>query len=432
MEQNESETSAPTDQGVAVSAISKESLSTADGARRHAYIYLLQDGSYKNTRTYKIGKTVQKNGDTRSLNRLKAYSSGTIVYNVFNVGVDDVDGIERRIKQAFKEKYTLVKGSEWFSGCVVTMAEDIYSLIHSINAEAKAKAEADATVEDNAAVNDNEICELNIHTGGADKNERAICERCGNVFGRKQHLITHLKRAKVCHPTKSGVEREVLLGKLRFNAEKRVVPCSFCNKMFTLKANARVHEVSCKKKREEEASFTGNDTVQELTKQVQLIQTKLSELSNKTAVNTPSINPFGKETMDHIKKEDVIEYLKQYRYRFVDIFNLIYDWPENKNVRLLSIKNKLMEVYTGDKWDVRNSNEVTDAMIQKTNDLGCQVYHASDELQALDALEDNEYRIRKLMMRLGAKSNHDYYQIKGRVMAELCSKKKQLADKVVV
>jgi len=219
--------------------------------------------------------------------------------------------------------------------------------------------------------------------------------------------------------------------------------------MFTLKANARVHEASCKKKCEEMTSTSQSkdaDAVRELTKQVQLLQAQLSELNNTKAahqtvingnvtnliINTPSINPFGKETMDHIKKEDVIEYLKQYRSRFVDIFNLIYDWPENKNVRLLSIKNKLMEVYTGDKWDVRNSNEVTDAMIQKTNDLGCQVYHASDELQALDALEDNEYRIRKLMMRLGAKSNHDYYQIKGRVMAELCSKKKQLADKVVV
>jgi hypothetical protein len=343
------------------------------------------------------------------------------------------------------------------------------------------------------------------------------CERCGYAFGRKQHLIAHLKRINVCDAILANIDRDFLLEKLLFKKEK-TIPCSKCNKLFTLKATALIHEAICKIKivntdpdpdpdldtnnfqysypiispsplfpnlnNDEpiirhlteqnqllQRELFNKDVInKQLTLQVQILQAQVADLKNnnqiingpinngpinnvpvnngpinngpvnngniinnitinQSIINQPTINPFGQETTDHINKDNLIEYIKQYRTHFIDILNLIYEWPENKNVRLLSLKNKLMEVYTGDSWTVRNSTEIADAMIQRTNELGTKTYIASNLLQEMDASEENEYRIRKLLTRLGTKPNHDYYNIKNRIIADLYSKKRQLVSK---
>jgi hypothetical protein len=283
------------------------------------------------------------------------------------------------------------------------------------------------------------------------------CERCGTIFGRKQHLIAHLNRINECVPTLSTIECRDILEKISFKTVKSV-PCSICNKLFTLKTNALFHETKCRLKNPLRETTTVDNLlvannqqptdiiIKQLTEQVQLLQLQFAELKNNQSnsqiinnqtinnpvinnniiINKPFINPFGQETTDHLNPDDLIEYIKQYRTRFVDILNLIYEFPENKNVRLLSLKNKLIEVYTGDAWTVRNSTEIADAMIQKTNDLGTKTYNASKALQEMDATEENEYRIRKLLTRISVKQNLEYYNIKNRVIADLCCKKRQL------
>ena len=95
-----------------------------------AYIYLLQDGEYTGTNVYKVGRTVQRSGDTRVLRRLKQYNRWTIVENTFRVRVDQVNEIETNIKRLFRDKYRLVRGTEWFEGDVDEMYEDISTIIN--------------------------------------------------------------------------------------------------------------------------------------------------------------------------------------------------------------------------------------------------------------------------------------------------------------
>jgi len=94
-----------------------------------AYIYLLQDGHDKGTNVYKIGRTVQKGGDSRTLNRLMSYSNGTMVYNIWNVDVSMVNAIENKIKEEFNQTYYKARGLEWFEGDVNTMKEMIEAII---------------------------------------------------------------------------------------------------------------------------------------------------------------------------------------------------------------------------------------------------------------------------------------------------------------
>ena len=98
-------------------------------ATPYAYIYLLQDGADIGTNLFKPGQTIQTTGDTRSLARIRSYSKGTIVYNLFIVPVAKVDEIESLIKKEFTEKYKLVRGSEWFEGDVRAMKKDIDRII---------------------------------------------------------------------------------------------------------------------------------------------------------------------------------------------------------------------------------------------------------------------------------------------------------------
>ena len=97
------------------------------------YIYLLQDGEDKGTSVYKIGRTVQKGGDSRKLNRLQGYNKGTIVYNTWIVDELHVNDIEKTIKDTFTKEYRLVRGSEWFEGDVKVMKKQIDTIIEQVD-----------------------------------------------------------------------------------------------------------------------------------------------------------------------------------------------------------------------------------------------------------------------------------------------------------
>jgi len=96
-----------------------------------AFIYLLQDGQHIGTNIYKIGKTVQKGGDARTLNRLYGFSHGTIPYGLWVVPEDSIKDIKKHIIQKFKTKYTLAQGNEWFKGNWLKMKTDIDEICYT-------------------------------------------------------------------------------------------------------------------------------------------------------------------------------------------------------------------------------------------------------------------------------------------------------------
>lgn len=96
---------------------------------RAAFIYLVQSAEDANTSIYKIGRSSQQAIDGRRISRLHSYPVGTMIEMVIRVRTDHVVEVEDAIKQTFKKKYRLVKGSEWFEGNVRHMQKDILALI---------------------------------------------------------------------------------------------------------------------------------------------------------------------------------------------------------------------------------------------------------------------------------------------------------------
>ncbi len=109
--------------------IKEEGDSRKDIKKDIGYIYLLQDGKHINQGIYKIGKSVQCSSDTRTLNRIKSYSHGTIQHFLIEVPINYLNKVEKAIKNTFSENYTLVEGTEWFSGNVDEMKVDIMNIM---------------------------------------------------------------------------------------------------------------------------------------------------------------------------------------------------------------------------------------------------------------------------------------------------------------
>jgi T5orf172 domain len=122
-----------------------------------SYIYLLQDGNDRNTDIYKIGRTSPVGADTRVLRRLKDYSQGTIVYNIFHVPNKQVFVIEACIIALFKSKYTLIRGNEWFRGNVYDMKKDIDSIIDDHHNKLNNEGEFDSDTDDDSFMDINDI-----------------------------------------------------------------------------------------------------------------------------------------------------------------------------------------------------------------------------------------------------------------------------------
>lgn len=108
-----------------------------------SYIYLVQDGEDIGTNIYKVGRTTQLN-DCRTINRIKSYSNGSIIYSIIRVHDDNVREIERKILKEFEKTFVLFKGNEWFKGDI----EEMMSKVYDITSEYKLVVEKNPNYED--------------------------------------------------------------------------------------------------------------------------------------------------------------------------------------------------------------------------------------------------------------------------------------------
>jgi len=75
-----------------------------------------------------------------------------------------------------------------------------------------------------------------------------VCERCGTSCKTRQTLIVHLSRPNSCSSSITEIDRAELLNNIA--KETSSFSCSCCNKSFTRKSYASIHEAKCKAVRE--------------------------------------------------------------------------------------------------------------------------------------------------------------------------------------
>ena len=203
-----------------------------------------------------------------------------------------------------------------------------------------------------------------------------ICPRCNYTTDRRSSFRIHINRKDTCTALIEDVSLEDI--RLIYNnttSEKIVHICEYCNKHFTSKHNLGYHLRVCKHKPSlQEVQKAQTDALLvEKDKQIADLMAQVSRLSGNVGITTNitntdnstnnnitnnntvhiHINNFGSENKDYITEEFVMKCLDKEVLGIACMMKEIYfndDHEENHNVRLVSLKNSLVEVFQNHDW----------------------------------------------------------------------------------
>lgn len=197
------------------------------------------------------------------------------------------------------------------------------------------------------------------------------CPRCGYITSQLSNYKNHLKRKTLCPAQNANLSLDDLTSDYLKKTERNTKDYSFvctCGKVFKSPQSKYQHKRFCK------GSADGSEThdkviglINEMTKIKKQIE-DLSQSNSNLTQNTTNIQniqnnitiapqvqlrDFGCENMDALPEDFIGTCLIKTELRDL-LENLHYDpeYPENKNVRIKSVKRNMMEIYRNNKWNV--------------------------------------------------------------------------------
>jgi len=186
------------------------------------------------------------------------------------------------------------------------------------------------------------------------------CEKCEKILSNQQNYKRHCKTCK---------------GKIN------KLQCDICNEIFTLSQAKYRHQKNCKVKKEEEQKVI----IQNITNN-NITNNTTNNITNNNIVI--QINAFDKETEHHINHEFTLDCFESACWGIIKMIDKIYfdkECPQNHNVKLLSLKNKLVEVFTEKDWETRSMKEISYKMKRRAlrkidTAVSLEDIHKSDDL----------------------------------------------------
>jgi hypothetical protein len=251
--------------------------------------------------------------------------------------------------------------------------------------------------------------------------ETFCCGRCGNDFSKKQYLKQHLRRKTPCEAVISTLSMEEVYQKT-FPKLDTGFTCKHCNKKFTHSCNRYRHQAICTEGVKHDNSL--NDRIKQLEDQIKNLHrqniTNIQTQNNYNHQITINVNSFGNESYDHLTDEFIQHCLLNNNAGVKALLEKIHfseDAPQNKNIRLKSLKNSLIEVLADDRWVTKDKNEALDMMITK----GCRVinnyyYNTENEIRERD-INELDMRIQNFLHDIIGKNNNRYYNLRRRILA---------------
>lgn len=253
------------------------------------------------------------------------------------------------------------------------------------------------------------------------------CRRCGFSTEYKHVLLRHLERKKTCIPKPNcDVSVDVLLQEVRKKESSKSFACAHCDKQFSCVSNKYRHQKTCNKEMAlakevielRENMLCLEKELCELKSKPNTVINNISNIQNNIQNNTIVLNSFGNESYDHIS-DDFLRKCVQGDVcgvkALIERIHFSEEAPENKNIRLKSLKNKLVEVSDKQRWVVKDVDEAMDTMIQKGGNLLNKFFFTSDLFTK--ELDDLDHKIHAFLVDVFGKNNQNYYAIKRRILA---------------
>ncbi len=257
------------------------------------------------------------------------------------------------------------------------------------------------------------------------------CKRCGTDFKAKHHLKQHYQRQVTCEPKVSSQTYEQLLN-IDFPKKEKPYKCKYCDKTFTLQSNRSRHQTSCEHNKTDEDNEESLRLNTILIEELKDLRQEIAELRREQKgssnifhntqniyINNLQINNFGSESYEHITDEFVRKCLMNKISGAKSLIEKIHfseEAPLNRNVRLKSLKNSLVEVKKDEKWVAKDCNEALDTMITKGCFIMNKCYFKDEELMDRD-LNELDNRIQGFLLQMMDKNNNNYFDLRRRILA---------------
>lgn len=212
-----------------------------------------------------------------------------------------------------------------------------------------------------------------------------VCRRCGYVSKDKSNYIRHLKRKHVCIASLEDVSTSILLEEIQGSKDgtqdQKVYECH-CGKTFTDRSNRHRHMKTCN-------AIINNDEQQDQIKSLQekmvFMEQELARLKGQSGSSTTNNNTtnnntnngtinniniqirnFGHEKIDHLPSEFITDcFRNQDIPKLIETLLFDRERPENRTVRIKSLKNKQIQVHQDGGWTTRAADTVLEQLVNK-------------------------------------------------------------------
>ena len=218
------------------------------------------------------------------------------------------------------------------------------------------------------------------------KSGRYQCKKCLRNYSSANSLWNHNNRF---HPIPRVVKStlEGSLSTLEFTShnveEGTQIKCNFCDKTFNYKSNKYKHMKNCKvKKEKEQKEVIKNMILEVLNKEGKIHHNTLKKI-NKNLINSNNNNnnnitnnnnnivqiiKFGSEDLSSLlsKKELISIFNDKSRCleKSIELVHLNNERKEYKNLYITNLRNDLMYIFNGEKFEAVNKNETIKELIE--------------------------------------------------------------------
>lgn len=182
------------------------------------------------------------------------------------------------------------------------------------------------------------------------------CTTCYKEFRTERHAFAHVPK---CKKIQSPLE------------------CNLCHETFLKRYSLARHKKQCTQPSSNQVNVPistpsqnqviNNNTTHNITNNV---TNTTNNINNGTINNIHlHINSFGQEKLEHITREFANRCFLMGGYGVQPMLDKIYfdnDCPENHNVKLKSLKNKLVEVFREEQWIPAGMFEIIENMLTKS------------------------------------------------------------------
>jgi hypothetical protein len=277
------------------------------------------------------------------------------------------------------------------------------------------------------------------------KQNAICCTFCKQMFNSSSNMYTHRKTcisnpsSPMYHPreaSNNGIENEIIALKSKVVLLEREV---FALKAFQIDVMTQLQQV-CRNKTEmpsneldnqkfdisnisihDQQTFNTSNTSNTSNTTTSNSSNSNNVTTNTTHINCPTINitNFGSETTDHLSPEFIKKCLMD-RFRgmeaLIEKIHFDENVPENNNIRLRNVKEKIVEISESNKWNPKTKNFATDTMIRNGSTIARSYYEGDDELKKTDE-ERLHYAIILFLNEIQTQRSPDFYELRSRIWA---------------